>query len=176
MKRALSTAHRWVVAIWDVLAWPLRSTRSVLVRALGHTRVVESGSPPLYRLLVVGVVISGIAQAFAQEAPESITAQTPPWFDYAFIGFTLMSGILILVGLYLVDENRYHARKLADSLSIERLGLAFLMTVIAVNVVAVVFYYGRPPTSMASWWQIMFWLWGWGHLGEIRKTLGELTR
>lgn len=171
-----SKAHRRAGVIWWYVAQPLRALRSLLARMLGHTRTVKSGSPPLYRLLVIGVIISGIAQAFAQEAPESITAQTPPWFDYAFMGLTLMSGLLILVGLYLVDENKYHAQRLADSLSIERLGLAFLMTVIAVNIVAVVIYYGRPPTGMGSWWQIMFWLWGWGHLSEIRKALGELTK
>lgn len=176
MKRFLAKAHCRASSVWDVVAYPLRRSRDALRHALLHTRVVQSGSPPLYRMMIIGVIASGISQAFAAEAPESITAQTPPWFDYAFIGFTLLSGILVLAGLYLIDENRYHASKLADSLSIERLGLSFLMTVIAVNIVAVMFYYGRPPTGMGSWWQIAFWLWGWGRLGEIRKTLGELTR
>lgn len=148
----------------------------VFRQALLHTRVVQSGSPPLYRLLVIGVIISAVFQGFAQEAPESITAQTPGWFDWAFIGFTGVSGVLILAGLYLIDENRFHARRLADSLMMERLGLAFLMTVIAVNIVAVVFYYGRPPTGMGSIWQCMFWLWGWTRLRDIRKALRGLTQ
>ena len=109
------------------------------------------------------------------EPSESITAYTAPWFDYTFIAMTLAAGVLILVGLYMTDENRYHAQRLADRLSIERVGLAWLMGCIAVNIVAIVFYYGRLPTGTGSWWQVMFWLWGWTRLVDIRKALRSLT-
>lgn len=147
-----------------------------LCRALRHTRIVQSGSPPLYRILALTVVFSAISQMFAQEAPESVNALTSDWFDWAFIGFTALGGVLVLVGLYLTDENRFHATRLADSLNTERFGLSLLMTVIAVNIVAVWIFYGRPPTGMGSWFQIGFWVWSWTRLWDIRKALKELTR
>lgn len=144
-------------------------------RVLRHTRWVPSGSPPLYRLLVVSTILSAIAQSFAKEAVESVAALTPTWFDWAFIGLTALGGVLVLVGLYLTDENKYHATRLADSLNIERFGLSLMMTVIAVNIVAVWFFYGRPPTGTGSWFQIGFWVWSWTRLWDIRKALRGLT-
>lgn len=145
-------------------------------RYLRHTRVVQSGSPPLYRLLALATVASAVAQSFAQAAPESVAALTPGWFDWAFTSLTGVGGALVLVGLYMTDENRFHATKLADSLNIERFGLSLMMTVIAVNIVAVWFFYGRPPASTGSWLQIGFWFWSWTRLWDIRKALKELTR
>lgn len=145
-------------------------------RSLRHTRIVPSGSPPLYRLLLVGTVLSGVAQAFDREATLSVAALTPWWVDWLFIGFTLLSGLCALAGLYLIDEHKFHATKLAASLQLERFGLSTLMTVVAVNQAAVVFYYDQLPTSGGSWFQIMFWCWAWTRLWEIHKALRELTR
>lgn len=147
-----------------------------LLRALTHTRIVKSGSPPLYRLMLVGVVMSAIVQAYDGSSTDSVAVLTPDWFDWLFIGLTALGGLLGLIGLYMIDENRYHASRLAASLNVERVGLAWTMTVIVINIVAVVAYYDRPPTSMGSWFQIIFWAWGWTRLWEIRKALRELTK
>ena len=121
------------------------------------------------------MIMSAIAQSFTQEAVESVAALTPSWFDWAFIGLTALGGILVLTGLYLTDESKYHATRLADSLNIERFGLSLMMTVIAVNIVAVWFFYGRPPAGTGSWFQIGFWCWSWTRLWDIRKALRGLT-
>lgn len=147
-----------------------------VLRGLRHTRYVASGSPPLYRLVALGTVLSGIAQALDREATLSVAALTPDRFDWLFIGLTLAGGALILVGLYMASENRMHATRLALSLQVERTGLAFTMTVAAVNIVALVFYYGEPPTGTGSWLLIVLWFWGWTRLWDIHKALKGLTR
>lgn len=147
-----------------------------VLRGLRHTRYVASGSPPLYRLVALGTLLSGIAQAFDREATLSVAALTPDWFDWVFVGTTLAGGAMILTGLYMTSENRRHATKLALSLQVERTGLVFLMTVAAVNIGALVFYYGEWPTGMGSWLLIVLWCWGWTRLWDIHKALRGLTR
>ena len=143
---------------------------------LRHTRYVASGSPPLYRLVALGTLLSGIAQGFDREATLSVAALTPDWFDWLFIGMTIVGGAMTLIGLYMTSENRAHATKLALSLQIERCGLVFMMTVAAVNLGAMTFYYGQPPTGMGSWLMIVLWFWAWTRLWDIRKALKGLTR
>ena len=78
---------------------------------LRHTRIVRSGSPPLYRLMLVGVVLSGITQWYDGSSTDSVAVLTPDWFDYAFITLTIVGGLLCLAGLYMATENRFHATK-----------------------------------------------------------------
>ena len=147
-----------------------------VLRGLRHTRYVASGSPPLYRLVALGTLLSGIAQAFDREATLSVATLTPDWFDWLFIGTTIAGGALILVGLYMTSENRRHATRLALSLQIERTGLVFSMTVATVNLGAVYVYYHQLPTGMGSWLMIVLWLWGWTRLWDIHKALRGLTQ
>lgn len=146
------------------------------VVAVRHNRKVHSGSPPLYNLLALGAVIVGVAQTMTDEAPGSFTALTPDWADDVFMAVTALSGLLILAGLYATAENRYHATRLALSLHIERFGLSFLMTIIALNIAAAWIYNHGFPMTLGSVWQVMFWLWSWTRLWDIRKALKGLTR
>lgn len=147
-----------------------------VLRGMRHTRYVASGSPPLYRLVALGTLLSGIARAFDREATLSVAALTPSWFDWLFVGTTIAGGAMTLIGLYMTSENRYHATRLALSLQVERAGLSFMMTVAAVNIAALMFYYGEPPTGMGSWLLIVLWFWAWTRLWDIRKALKGLTR
>ncbi|AKG94818.1 hypothetical protein SEA_COROFIN_19 [Mycobacterium phage Corofin] len=139
-----------------------------------HTRYVYSGSPPLYRLMMIGTVLSAVAQAFDRDATLSVASYLPTWADWLFIGAQFVAGLMVWVSLYLVDENREHATRLNDSLYLELLGLIVMQTVIAVNVVAVAFYYGRQPTGQGSWLQIMLSVWIWTRIRDILRTLRKL--
>lgn len=147
----------------------------LLRRALSHTRVVETGSFPLYRVLVACSFISSITQAFDRKATISVTSITPDWGDWLFIGAQGAASIMVVTALYMIDANRYHATKLNDSLNLEFIGLVILQTVIAINVVAVTFYYNRPPTGQGSWFQIGFSFWCFFRLWDIRKAIRKLT-
>ncbi|QBP32587.1 hypothetical protein SEA_GODPHATHER_14 [Mycobacterium phage GodPhather] len=141
-----------------------------------HTRVVKSGSPPLYRMLTFGMLCSGIAQAFDRETPSSISSVTPTWFDVLFIAWTIIGALVVLVALYMTDESKFHARHLGDSLNLEWIGLSMMLTCITVNTVAVFFFYDRPPTSGGSWFQIAFGVWGCIRLRDIRRAVRQLNK
>lgn len=130
----------------------------------------------MYRMLAAGAVGVGIAPLFTDDQPDSFTALTPDWLDICFDAMTVLSGMLILVGLYMTSENRYHATRLALSLHIERFGLSILMSVIAMNLTANTMYYGMFPATIASVWQAVFWIWSWTRLWDIRQALKGLSR
>lgn len=138
---------------------------------LAHTRFVPT---PLYRLLVVGQILAGVAQ-LAFGAPASVTANAPHYFDYVFIAFSLLGGVITLVALYFIDGSTENAKKLHGSLNLEFLGLIFIQTAITLNVVGVFFTLGTP-TSGGTWFQIMFWGWAWFRMGAIIKATRALTR
>ncbi|AER47666.1 hypothetical protein [Mycolicibacterium goodii] len=141
---------------------------------LSHTRIVQSGSPPLYRMLLVGNVISAILMIVDGQIPESVANNAPGWFDAAFIGGQLFAGILALTALYMEDGSTRHATRLHRSLSLEWAGLMFMQTINGVYFVAVTFNNSGPPTSGATWYVIMFWLWVWVRMRDIRRALKEL--
>lgn len=149
---------------------------AILGRALRRTRIVPSGSPPLYRILILMSVISSITQALDRQATVSVTSIAPTWFDWAFVTVQLTASLAVLAGLYMVDENKFHAQRLNDSLNLEFIGLAFLQTAILVNVTAIVFYYDRPPTGQGSWFQIGFWFWCFFRMWDIRQAIRKLTQ
>ena len=151
---------------------PIRVVRS----ALKHTRLVASGSPPLYRLMVVGAVISGIIQAANGQASIAVADNSFPWFDYAFITIQLLAAVGVLLSLYMIDGTRYDAAKLHRSLNIEFISLILLQTAIAVNVTAAGFFNDGIPPAQGTWFTIMFFLWALTRLWEIRRAIGDLTR
>ena len=61
-----------------------------LRRTLSRTRVVRSGSPPLYRMLILGSLCASVTQAFDRDSLISVTRMTPDWFDYPFIAFGII--------------------------------------------------------------------------------------
>ena len=127
-------------------------------------------------MIAVGVFIVGLAQLITDDQPDTFTALTPDWFDDIFDSFTALSGLLILVGLYFINENRYHATRLALAMHVERVGLSFLMTIVAMSVTAATMYHHALPMTLGTMGQIVFWLWGWTRLHEIRRALKGLTR
>lgn len=150
--------------------------RSVLGRALGHTRRVTSGNYPLYRILIVCSLAAAVAQAMDRNATMSVSAIAPTWFDWSFIGAQAVASLMVLWALYSYDEANYDQERFNDSLNLEFIGLLFMQTVITVNLVAVMFYYGRPPTSQGSWLQIGLWFWIWFRAWEIWRTMRGLRK
>ncbi|WP_263999399.1 hypothetical protein [Mycobacterium yunnanensis] len=156
-------------------AEPLMPRFAALRAALSHTRVVESGSFPLYRVLLACSFISSVTQAFDRQATVSVTSITPDWGDWLFIVCQGGASVAILVALYMIDANKDHATRLHDSLSLEFIGLVILQTIIAINVIAVCFYYHRPPTGQGTWFQIGFSFWCSFRLWDIRKAIRTLV-
>lgn len=149
---------------------------SLVRRGLRHTRIVPSGSPPLYRLNMVGLLVSGIIQAILGDAPQSVSDNTPEYFDWFFIGLQLIGTVAIIGALYGVENNTDHAAKLRRSLVAEFVGLVFLVTVIIVNVVAVMFYNQGPPSAPSTWLLIMFGGWIlYTRLPEVKRIIKELS-
>ena len=144
----------------------------VVRRFLGHTRFVPT---PLYRLLVVGQVLAGVCQ-LTFGAPASVSDNSPHYFDLAFCMMSFTAGALMLGGLYLVEANTTDPIKLHRSFSMELLGLVLLQTVIAISVAGVLFQLGTPPTSGATWFQIMFWCWGWFRVHDLVRVIRLLGR
>lgn len=147
-----------------------------LRRTLSRTRVVRSGSPPLYRMLIIGSLCASITQAVDRDSLISVTRMTPDWFDYPFIALGIIASLMILVSLYMTDENKFDPERLNDSLNLELIGLLILQTLIVVNIVALVFYYRDSPSGMGSWFQVFFGVWSINRCREIRRVVRDLTR
>ncbi|UJE15671.1 membrane protein [Gordonia phage Ligma] len=147
-----------------------RAYRGV-VAALRHRRVVKSGSPPLYWQMLVGAIISGVSQIIAG-APESVNRSSgeAATVDYMFCGFQLAGALISLASLYVEDGSARHAERLYWSLAFEGFGLILLFTASAVYVGAVTVNNGHPPTSMATWYVIMFSIW------SVRTRLPQIWR
>ena len=154
------------------LAWFYRGVAA----AIRHRRVVQSGSPPLYWQLLVGAIISGVSQLIAG-APESVnrSAEGSSADDYMFCLFQLVGALISLASLYVEDGSAHHAERLYWSLAFEGFGLILLFTTSAVYAVAVTYNNGHPPTSMATWFVIMFAIWSVRtRIPQIWKALREL--
>ncbi|QNL30143.1 membrane protein [Gordonia phage Mariokart] len=145
--------------------------------ALRHRRIVQSGSPPLYWQMLLGAIISGVSQIIAG-APESVNRSSgeAATVDYMFCGFQLVGAVISLASLYVEDGSARHAERLYWSLAFEGFGLVLLFTASAVYVGAVTVNNGHPPTSMATWYVIMFSVWSmrtrmpqiWNGLQELK--------
>lgn len=110
------------------------------------------------------------------DAPQSVTDNTPEYFDYLFIGLQLIATVMIIAALYWEDGSSHHAAKLRHSLAVEFVGLIFLNTVILVNVVAVMFYNQGPPSAGSTWLLIVFGTWiMFTRLPEIWRATRELS-
>ena len=147
--------------------------RRAVRRFLGHTRFVPT---PLYRLLVLGQIIAGICQLTIGPPSGVSTAEPPHYFVIGFCVTSLVAGTLMLAGLYLVEESTTDAEKLHRSFTLELVGLVLLQTVIAANTVGVIFDLGTPPTSGATWFQIMFWCWAWFRIRDLVRVIKVLGR
>ncbi|QFG11165.1 membrane protein [Gordonia phage CloverMinnie] len=132
-------------------------------------RVVKSGSPPLYWQLLVAATISGVLQLI-YGAPESVSKQGGNSVDYMFLGLQLVGAVFALGSLYVEEGSSRHAERLYWSLAFEAFGLIVLTTAATVYAVAVWYNNGRPPSSMGTWYIIMFGVW------SVRTRLPQIWR
>lgn len=107
------------------------------------TRRVQSGSFPLYRLIVLGVLVSGILQIGYWEAPESVVNTTAASFDYVYLTLQFAGAAFLLTGLFV--------RRAMLSLNLERIGGTALATAGFMYTAAVGLNNGGPPLSAATW-------------------------
>lgn len=148
-----------------------------LRRGLAHTRVVTSGSYPLYRLMALGAFISGLVQVIERRVPPSIrSAPTPGWYDYAFVGLQLLGALLILVGLYMETDKNPNPDRAHLSLTIELVGLWFLGTSIAAYTYGVLVQNHGLPITMVSWFGVAMLCYIVRRMREIRRGVRELRR
>ena len=108
-----------------------------------YTRRVVSGSFPLYRLMVAGVLVSAMLQIIYQKVPESVEATSPRVFDYVYL-VAQAGGAVVLLG------SMYTRRPLL-SLNLERFGAATLAMSCALYVAAAVLNNSGPPLSSGVW-------------------------
>lgn len=156
-------------------------------RWLSHTRFVPT---PVYRLVLIAAGISAVLQ-LGYGAPISVTATSDTgWFDWTFVGFQLLGAVLALWGLYLVEgetpppwvdgtdaaHREIDPERLQRSLTMELLGLIFLQTCMAIQIVATVAYNGRVPSALWTWMGIVFWLWSFFRDRDIIRAIRRLTR
>ncbi|UBF41621.1 membrane protein [Gordonia phage CaiB] len=137
--------------------------------ALSARRVVKSGSPPLYWQLLVAAVVSGALQ-LVYGAPESVSRQGGNSVDYMFLALQLTGAVVALGSLYMEEGSTRHAERLYWSLAFEAFGLIILTTAAVVYAVAVWYNNGRPPSSMGTWFIIMFGVW------SVRTRLPQIWR
>lgn len=148
-----------------------------LKRALRHTRVVVSGSYPLYRLMALGAFASGVVQVVRQRVPPSITQTgAPAWYDWAFTSLQLVGAVLVLVALYMETDKNPDPDRAHLSLTVELVGLWFLGTAITAYTYGVVIQNGGPPITMVSWFGIAMLVYIVRRMREIRRGIKELRR
>lgn len=106
-------------------------------------RRVASGNFPLYRLIIFGVLISGILQAAYWEVPASVSNSSPALFDLIYAVMQPVGAAVLLAGLY--------TRRAILSLQLERIGGTALATAGAMYAASVTVNNGGPPLTAATW-------------------------
>lgn len=134
-----------------------------------------SGSPPLYRMILTGCLVSGFLQII-YGVPSSIGENSPEWFDICIVLAQIISAGTVRLSLHMEDGSSLCPARLHRSLSVEAVGLIFLQTVLAVTFVAVIIQNGGPFKATVTWIAFEFWLWVWTRLFGIRKAMRELER
>lgn len=129
------------------------------------SRRVDSGSWPLYAILLVSTMLASAAQLLRWEAPPSVAEQSPSWFDTWFIVVQPLGAAIVLLALFAV-------RDLVASLHLERIGCLLLVTVGLAYVLAVVLNRAGLPTGYGTWLSLGFSVYC-AHRGhEISKAFG----
>lgn len=159
-----------------IIPSPVRTAYQAVMAAIRHRRIVESGSPPLYWQLLQGAVISGVIQLIVGVPPSvSNTSDGSTVIDVMFVTFQLVGGLIALTALYIEDGSSLHAERLYWSLAFEAFGLVLMITAVTLYSVAVVINNGGPPTTMATWYVIMFGIWAVRtRMPQIYRALHEL--
>lgn len=153
----------------------MEKLRAFYRKAIHHTRVVTSGSYPLYRLMVMGAVISGILQVVFRKTPESLKSLgLHPAYDWFFLLMQLGGALTILVALYMENEEEPEPDHAHLSLSLEQTGLFFLGTAMVVFQFGVIVNNGGPPLAAVTWFGIAFIAYIIKRMREVRRAIKEL--
>lgn len=135
-------------------------------RVRRYNRHVQSGSWPLYRLIMVALLISSTLSLTISSTPDSVSALAGTAADGLYLSAALAGSALVLVGLYI--------QKAWLSLQLERLGAILVATNAAVYAVAVIYTYGMP-TAAATWGSIALGIYcTYRALVEIPRDLAEI--
>ena len=106
------------------------------------SRRVRSGSYPLYRMVMLSILVGAVLSLLRRSSPDSVLAVAGVTGSVVYLVGSLLGSGLILLGLYL--RTAWH------SLQVERLGAILLATNSGVFLVAVVSAYGIP-TATSTW-------------------------
>ena len=145
---------------------------------IGHTRVVISGSYPLYRLFCMLGIISSILTFSYWKFPVSFSEVTDNnnLAGAIFNSMQLVGCCAVVGSLYLHrDKDPSHA-KVQLSLTIERIGCILLVPVIAAYTYGVIHQNSGPPTTWATCGLVAFGLYLIIRFFEIGNALKELQR
>ncbi|MGO3325303.1 hypothetical protein [Gordonia sp. (in: high G+C Gram-positive bacteria)] len=106
-------------------------------------RRVASGNFPLYRLIVLGVLVSGILQTIYWKVPASVANSAPQAFDVVYAAMQPAGAAVLLAGLY--------TRRALMSLQLERIGGTALATAGFMYTASVTINNGTVPLTAATW-------------------------
>lgn len=107
------------------------------------TRRVQSGNFPLYRLVILGILVSGVLQACYWEVPPSVSNTAPSMVDLVFAVMQSAGAAILLAGLY--------TKRAMLSLNLERVGGIAVATAGFMYTCAVVLNNGGLPLTAATW-------------------------
>lgn len=129
-------------------------------------RRVDSGSYPLYRMLMAALVISAALGLIMQDVPDSVSQVTNFSGHVVYLAAQLGGSGMILVAL--------HLKRAWLSLQLERLGSVGVATNAGIYSVAVASEYGLPVAA-ATWGSMALGLYClYRGIYEVPKELAEL--
>ncbi|QAY16678.1 hypothetical protein SEA_FELIXALEJANDRO_42 [Gordonia phage FelixAlejandro] len=152
--------------------------RKTIRAVFGHTRIVASGSYPLYRLICIAGVISAILTFAYRTWPASFTETTDGNMvaGILFASMQLIGCLSVLTGMYFHADTDPLPSKVQKSLAIERFGTWLLIPVIAVYTYGVIKSNGGPPTTWATLALFSFGVYLVLRSIEIKGALEEVQR
>lgn len=144
-------------------------------RIIRKSRIVESGSYPLYRLISLSAIISGICQMVTRTWPQSfVEATSADWAGWAFSAIQFVGGLMVWCALYMHTDSEPVLAKVQLSLSLERMGCALMISAIGTYTYGVIEQNDSFPKTWATWALMLFGIYLIYRLVEIRRALKEL--
>lgn len=152
--------------------------RKVFVSILTHTRVVVSGSYPLYRLMCIAGIVSSLVTFIYHKWPASFVEATD---DNTFVGIVFncmqLAGCSLAAGaFYMHRDSEPSQEKIHLSLALERMGIVLMGAVIAVYTYGVVKQNSGAPTTWATIGLVFFGLYLVYRFFEIGKAQREIQK
>ncbi|QIG58299.1 hypothetical protein SEA_SKOG_147 [Gordonia phage Skog] len=153
----------------------MEKLKGIVRRGLHHTRIVTSGSYPLYRLMVMGAVVASLIQIVTVTVPPSLRSLgLHAAYDWFFLFLQLGGAITILIALYMENEEEPEPDHAHLSLTLEVVGLWLLGTALAVYLFGVIINNAGPPTVVVTWFGVAFLIYIGKRMREVRAAIKEL--